>query len=59
MVNPTIGQAVNAKQSQLERLLARQIKAPFIEVREPQITLPEVTVNGQRRRRSGADCGGS
>lgn len=42
MVNPTIGQAVNAKQSQLERLLARQIKAPFIEVREPQITLPEV-----------------
>ena len=42
MVNPTIGQAVNAKQSQLERLLARQIKAPFIEVCEPQITLPEV-----------------
>ena len=42
MVNPTIGQAVNAKQSQLERLLARQIKAPFIEVREPQIKLPEV-----------------
>lgn len=42
MVNPTIGQAVNAKQSQLERLLARQIKAPFIEVREPRITLPEV-----------------
>ena len=46
MVNPTIGQAVNAKQSQLERLLARQIKAPFIEVREPLITLPEVTVDG-------------
>ena len=40
MVNPTIGQVVNAKQSQLERLLKRQIKAPFIEVREPQITLP-------------------
>ncbi|MGN1413954.1 MAG: ATP-binding cassette domain-containing protein [Anaerovoracaceae bacterium] len=42
MVNPTIGQSVNAKQTQLDRLLARQIKAPFIEVREPQITLPEV-----------------
>lgn len=42
MVNPTIGQAVNAKQSQLDRLLARQIKAPFIEVREPKIRLPEV-----------------
>ncbi|MDD7718131.1 MAG: ABC-F family ATP-binding cassette domain-containing protein [Eubacteriaceae bacterium] len=42
MVNPVIGRSVNAKQSQLDRLLARQIKAPFIEVREPQITLPEV-----------------
>ena len=40
MVNPVIGSAVNAKQSQLDRLVARQIKAPFIEVREPQIVLP-------------------
>lgn len=46
MVNPTIGQAVNAKQSQLDRLLARQIKAPFIEVREPQITLPQIKAAG-------------
>ena len=46
MVNPTIGQAVNAKQSQLDRLLARQIKAPFIEVREPKIRLPEVEESG-------------
>lgn len=44
MVNPEIGQAVNAKQSQLDRLLARQIKAPFIEVREPEIILPDVRV---------------
>ena len=42
MVNPVIGSAVNAKQSQLDRLIARQIKAPFIEVREPQIVLPEM-----------------
>ena len=42
MVNPVIGAAVNAKQSQLDRLMAREIKAPFIEVREPQIVLPEV-----------------
>ncbi len=42
MVNPVIGKSVNAKQSQLDRLLARQIKAPFIEVREPQIVLPEI-----------------
>ncbi len=44
MVNPVIGSAVNAKQSQLDRLIARQIKAPFIEVREPQIVLPEVEI---------------
>ncbi len=41
-VNPVIGRSVNAKQSQLDRLLARQIKAPFIEIREPKIVLPEV-----------------
>lgn len=40
MVNPVIGKSVNAKQSQLDRLQARQIKAPFIEVREPEIVLP-------------------
>jgi len=42
MVNPVIGKSVNAKQSQLDRLLARQIKAPFIEIREPQIVLPQL-----------------
>lgn len=42
MVNPVIGRSVNAKQSQLDRLRARQIEAPFIEVREPEIVLPEV-----------------
>lgn len=42
MVNPVIGKSVNAKQSQLDRLRARQIKAPFIEIREPEIVLPEV-----------------
>lgn len=42
MVNPVIGRSVNAKQSQLDRLRARQIKAPFIEVREPEIVLPLV-----------------
>lgn len=42
MVNPVIGKSVNAKQSQLDRLRARQIKAPFIEIREPEIVLPTV-----------------
>ncbi len=46
MINPVIGRSVNAKQSQLDRLRARQIKAPFIEVREPEIVLPEVTAAG-------------
>lgn len=43
-VNPVIGRSVNAKQSQLDRLVARQIKAPFIEIREPEIVLPKVNV---------------
>lgn len=44
MVNPVIGRSVNAKQSQLDRLLARQIKAPFVDIHEPDIKLPEVAV---------------
>ena len=43
MVNPVIGKSVNAKQSQLNRLRARQIKAPFIEIRRPDIVLPQVS----------------
>ena len=46
-VNPVIGRSVNAKQSQLDRLVARQIKAPFIEIREPEIVLPEVRPEGE------------
>jgi ATP-binding cassette subfamily F protein 3 len=44
LVNPVIGSAVNAKQTQLDRLRARQIKAPFIELREPKIELPAIEV---------------
>lgn len=46
-VNPVIGRSVNAKQSQLDRLVARQIKAPFVEIREPEIVLPEVRPEGE------------
>lgn len=42
MVNPVIGRSVNAKQSQLDRLKDRHINSPFIELREPEIILPEV-----------------
>lgn len=48
MVNPVIGRSVNAKQSQLDRLLARQIKAPFVDVNEPEIVLPEVELAEDR-----------
>ena len=44
MVNPVIGRSVNAKQSQLDRLLSRQIKSPFIDIPEPDIRLPEIAV---------------
>lgn len=46
--NPVIGSAVNSKQKQLDRLRARQIKAPFIELREPRIELPAVAVEAGR-----------
>ena len=45
LVNPAIGKSENAKQSQLDRLIARQIKAPFLEVPEPDIVLPVVENN--------------
>jgi ATP-binding cassette subfamily F protein 3 len=44
LANPVIGSAVNAKQTQLDRLRARQIKTPFIELREPKIQLPPIEV---------------
>ena len=44
LVNPVIGSSVNAKQTQLDRLRARQIKAPFVELREPEIELPAIEV---------------
>ena len=35
------GRTLKQKVSYLGRLLARQIKAPFVEIRQPEITLPE------------------
>lgn len=49
LVNPVIGSAVNAKQSQLDRLRARQIRKPFIEVREPKIKFPEIGITTEGR----------
>ncbi len=38
------GRTLKGKVSYLNRLLSRQIKAPFVEIRQPQIRLPEVEV---------------
>ncbi len=62
MVNPVIGRSVNAKQTQLDRLLARQIKSPFIEIREPHIVLPQVQLEEKDKEKtvlsvSGYDAG--
>lgn len=42
--NASIGSAATSKQTQLDRLRARQIKAPFIEHREPKIELKAIEV---------------
>ena len=38
------GRTLKGKVSYLNRLLSRQIKAPFVEIRQPQIRLPQVQV---------------
>ena len=43
-----LGRAVHAKQTHLDRLRARRIKAPFVEVRQPAITLPEVEGDAEK-----------
>ncbi len=42
--NASFGRTVHAKQTQLERLEARMIKEPFVEVRQPKIALPIVGI---------------
>ncbi len=40
----SFGRTVHAKQTYLDRLKARAIKVPFVDIRLPKITLPEVEV---------------
>ena len=42
VIDPQIGRTLKGKVSYLNRLLSRQIKAPFVEIRQPEIHLPEV-----------------
>ena len=42
VIDPQIGRTLKGKVSYLNRLLDRQIKAPFVDIRQPDIHLPEV-----------------
>ena len=42
VVDPLRGRTLKGKVSYLGRLLEQQIKAPFVEIRQPEITLPAV-----------------
>lgn len=48
VADPVKGRALKAKVSYLGRLEARNIKAPFVELRQPEITLPEVEETGNQ-----------
>ena len=42
VIDPRLGRTLKGKVSYLNRLVSRQIKAPFVEIRQPDIRLPEV-----------------
>ena len=42
IIDPQLGRTLKSKVSYLNRLLDRQIKAPFVEIRQPEIRLPQV-----------------
>ena len=45
--DPRRGRALRSKVSFLNRLLSHQIKAPFVQIRQPDIRLPQVQVPGE------------
>lgn len=46
--NPSIGGQASSKKKHLERLLARQIKAPFVDIRQPNISFKTVEPKDDR-----------
>jgi ATP-binding cassette subfamily F protein 3 len=44
----SFGRTVHAKQTYLDRLKARAIKEPFVDIRLPKITLPEVEADSEK-----------
>lgn len=57
------GKALHARVSYLERLEARRVKAPFVELRQPQIVLPEIDckleVDDDKLKEASAELQGS
>lgn len=43
-----LGRAVHARQTHLDRLRARQIKEPFLDIKMPEIVLPEVEADPEK-----------
>ena len=42
VIDPRLGRTLKGKVSHLNRLLSRQVKAPFVQIRQPEIRLPEI-----------------
>ena len=42
VIDPQLGRTLKGKVSYLNRLLSKKIKAPFVEIRQPNIRLPEI-----------------
>ena len=42
VIDPRLGRTLKGKVSHLNRLISQQIKAPFVEIRQPEIQLPQV-----------------
>lgn len=43
-----LGRALHAKETHLERLRARRIKEPFVDISQPQIVFPEVEIDAEK-----------
>lgn len=43
-----LGRALHAKETHLERLRARRIKEPFVDISQPKIVLPEVETDAEK-----------
>ena len=54
----SLGRALHAKVTHLERLRARAIKSPFVDIRLPKITLPEIKNDVEVEDVQNGECAG-